>query len=89
MSLGIIHCVPVVHIHFHDFKDFLCLQSQAIVINVFCLSIEDLDYKITNIFFTVVCAFWRQYVQTILMLFEFIPEQVAAVVSHFFYCLAT
>ena len=25
--LSIIHCIPVVHIHFHDFKDFFSLQS--------------------------------------------------------------
>ena len=36
IPLSIIHCVPIVHIHFHDFKNFLCLQSQAIVINIFC-----------------------------------------------------
>ena len=32
----IIHCIPEVHVHFHDFKHLFGLQAKTIIINIFC-----------------------------------------------------
>ncbi len=30
----IIHCIPEVHVHFHDFEHLFALQAKAIIINI-------------------------------------------------------
>lgn len=34
--LCIIHCIPEVHVHFHNSEHLFGLQAKAIIINIFC-----------------------------------------------------